>query len=100
MSQPIVSTADGIVQGSAAGDVRRFLGVPYAAAPVGANRFAPPQPVVPWSGVRDATVAGPNAPQRTKAFPGLDTVPLIGEGWERLGPLRRIWSGHRRVAHA
>ncbi len=81
MSPPIVSTADGIVQGSAAGDVRRFLGVPYAAAPVGANRFAPPQPVVPWHGVRDATLAGPNAPQRTKAFPGLDTVPLIGEGW-------------------
>jgi para-nitrobenzyl esterase len=80
VSQPIVSTADGIVQGSATGDVRRFLGVPYAAAPVGVNRFAPPQPVVPWSGVRDATVAGPNAPQRTKAFPGLDTVPLMTTG--------------------
>ena len=81
MSEPMVSTADGIVQGGATGGVLRFLGVPYAAAPVGSNRFAPPQPVTPWPGVRDATVAGPNAPQRTKAFPGLDIVPLIGKGW-------------------
>ncbi len=81
MIDPIVSTAAGTLRGRTAHGVRRFLGVPYAAPPVGANRFAPPQPVAPWQGVRDATNAGPNAPQRTKAFPGLDVVPLIGEGW-------------------
>jgi para-nitrobenzyl esterase len=33
-----------------------FQSVPYAAPPVGENRWRAPQPVVPWSGVRDATV--------------------------------------------
>ena len=35
-----------------------FLGIPYAAAPVGALRYAAPAPVAPWTGVRDATVYG------------------------------------------
>ncbi|TNC22196.1 carboxylesterase/lipase family protein [Amycolatopsis alkalitolerans] len=36
-----------------------FRGVPYARA----DRFAPPEPVPPWSGVRDATEHGPMSPQ-------------------------------------
>ena len=32
-----------------------FYAIPYAAPPVGELRWKPPQPVVPWSGVRDAT---------------------------------------------
>ena len=32
-----------------------FYAIPYAAPPVGDLRWKPPQPVVPWSGVRDAT---------------------------------------------
>lgn len=35
-----------------------FLGVPYAAAPVGELRFAAPQPVSPWTGVRAAVEPG------------------------------------------
>lgn len=65
--------------------VRRFLGVPYAAPPVGHLRFALPQPPPPWSGVRDATQRGAIAPQIVptpeeweKALPGLDIQPLIG----------------------
>ena len=81
MIEPTVSTVAGRVRGLAIDGRRHFYGVPYAAPPVGSDRFEAPQPVVPWQGVRDATVAGANAPQRTKAFPGLDTVPLIGEGW-------------------
>ena len=40
-----------------------FLGISYAAPPVGAYRLRPPQPVEQWSGVRDATVLGPEPPQ-------------------------------------
>lgn len=40
-----------------------FRGVPYAAPPVGALRFAPPQPAVPWRRRRDAARHGPIAPQ-------------------------------------
>ena len=40
-----------------------FLGVPYAAPPVGVRRWAPPAPVVPWTGVRAATDAPPPCTQ-------------------------------------
>ncbi|XP_043837718.1 LOW QUALITY PROTEIN: carboxylesterase 3-like [Dromiciops gliroides] len=36
-----------------------FLGVPFAKSPVGAGRFAPPQPMEPWEGVKDATAFPP-----------------------------------------
>jgi para-nitrobenzyl esterase len=81
MAGAIVDTTAGTVRGSIEAGVRRFLGVPYAAAPVGERRFAAPAPAEPWEGVRDATVPGPNAPHRVKDFPGLDVAPLIGEGW-------------------
>lgn len=40
-----VHTAGGDLVGTRAGDVRIFLGVPFAAPPVGALRWKPPQPV-------------------------------------------------------
>jgi para-nitrobenzyl esterase len=38
--------------------VRAFKGIPFAAPPVGALRWAAPQPVVKWSGVRGASKFG------------------------------------------
>lgn len=37
--------------------IRTFKGIPYAAPPVGNLRWRPPQPVVPWTGVRRADSA-------------------------------------------
>src|SRR6478735_7767143 len=78
---PVVETGAGPVEGRRHGALTFFRGIPYAAAPVGAHRFAPPAPVPRWSGVRPAVEPGANAPQRTRKLPGLDAAPLIGEGW-------------------
>jgi para-nitrobenzyl esterase len=58
-TQLVVRTSDGLLKGATSQDAREFLGVPYAAPPVDGLRFAPPQPVHAWSGVRPATVQGP-----------------------------------------
>ena len=59
----IVETKHGRVRGVTTGGVCAFLGIAYAAPPVGANRLRPPRPVESWTGVRDATVIGPEPPQ-------------------------------------
>lgn len=50
------------VQDAASG-VRAYLGVPFAAPPVGDLRWRAPQPVVPWSGVRAADRMAPQCIQ-------------------------------------
>ncbi|WP_282692251.1 carboxylesterase family protein [Streptomyces sp. CC208A] len=49
----------GLLQGSALGGAHAFLGVPYAAPPVGAWRFRPPRPAQRWTGPRQATRQAP-----------------------------------------
>ncbi|MFF5106664.1 carboxylesterase/lipase family protein [Streptomyces sp. NPDC000134] len=58
-----VRTEAGLVAGARSGAYRVFRGVPYAGAPEGPHRWAPPRPVRPWKGVRDATKPGPLCPQ-------------------------------------
>ena len=55
-----VKTAQGKLEGkrSADGQVREFLGIPFAAPPVGPLRWKPPQPAAKWHGVRPATSFG------------------------------------------
>jgi len=69
---PVVKTADGPVRGFVRDGVSEFLGIPYAAPPVGALRWMPPQPVEPWSEPRKATKFGHTCPQVTElgAFAG------------------------------
>jgi para-nitrobenzyl esterase len=63
MQQLLVQLKEGAVRGKAESGVFAFLGIPYAAAPFGANRMRPPQPVTPWDGERDATAYGPTVPK-------------------------------------
>jgi para-nitrobenzyl esterase len=63
----IVKTEAGYVSGTVVGDVGKevyiYRGIPYAAPPVGNLRWKPPQPVVPWSGIRECTAFSNQAPQ-------------------------------------
>jgi len=60
-----VRTEAGLVEGTATtdGKIRIFKGIPYAAPPIGPLRWKPPQPAIPWKGVRQAKAFGPHAMQ-------------------------------------
>ena len=62
-----VRTEEGILEGVENGGVFAFLGVPYAAPPVGELRWRAPASVSPWKGVREAKHFGPNCPQTVGA---------------------------------
>jgi para-nitrobenzyl esterase len=55
---PVVKVESGALQGTRAGALEIFKGIPYAAAPVGDHRWQPPAPVQPWPGTRAATEFG------------------------------------------
>ena len=56
----LVTTLNGDVQGVDNGASCAFLGIPFAAPPVGALRWKPPQPAAPWApATLNATVAPP-----------------------------------------
>lgn len=78
IAAPQIDIAQGRLRGQAEGGVERFLGIPFAAAPTGARRFAPPGPPPAWTGLREATAFGPEAP----------TPP--GEGGTILGPSGQV----------
>jgi para-nitrobenzyl esterase len=81
-----VETTAGRVRGQWEDGVAVFRGVPFAAAPVGANRFAAPAPVAPWTGARDAFEFGAPPPQ-----PGRSTG---GDEWLNL----TVWTPDPGVA--
>ncbi len=65
-----VTTASGPIAGEINDGIHVFRGIPYAAAPTGANRFRPPQPVQPWIEIREAITYAPSCPQGLGSRPG------------------------------
>jgi len=69
----IFRTDKGYVSGTLVGEpgkeVSIFRGIPYAAPPVGDLRWKPPQPVVPWKGIRECTQFSHISPQ--PVMPGI-----------------------------
>ena len=53
-----VKTQSGVLEGFEQDGVKKFLGIPFAQAPVGELRWKAPQPVQKWKGVRDAKEFG------------------------------------------
>lgn len=70
---PIVRVRQGWLRGIRAGDgLDRYLGVPYAAPPVGALRWKPPEPPAPWRGLRAAESLPPRCAQIGNEGPGAE----------------------------
>ena len=89
--QTVVRIRQGTVQGSTVDGVAAFKGIPYAAPPIGPNRFRPPRPTESWDGVREALSYGPTAPKAPYVPPYDMLIPEIdipGEDYLNLN----IWS--------
>ena len=74
LERPVVE--GGAIRGAQASGVWSYLGIPYAAPPVGELRWKPPQPVKPWRQVRGCTQYGASCPQQTS----LMETALLGVG--------------------
>ena len=64
---PVLTVEGGKLKGVAetgATPIQIFRGVPFAAPPVADLRWREPRPVVPWSGIRQATEFGPRCMQQ------------------------------------
>jgi para-nitrobenzyl esterase len=87
-SRPEVRATKGKLRGNVEDGVAVFRGIPFAEPPVGALRFAAPQPVRGWDGVREAVSYGPPPPQ-AGAF-GMEAMSrdAPGEDWLTLN----VWS--------
>jgi para-nitrobenzyl esterase len=67
-SEPVVEIGAGTLRGAPAGSAVAFRGIPYARPPVGELRWQPPQPPLPWQGVREALQPGSACTQRTSGL--------------------------------
>ena len=76
-TRPVVRLDVGELVGISEGGVSQFRGIPYAEPPVGALRWAAPQPARPWAGPRQASQFGPMCPQVPDPFGG--TNPQVSE---------------------
>ncbi|MBV9229866.1 MAG: carboxylesterase family protein [Chloroflexi bacterium] len=72
--EPIVRTSQGQLRGATSTTAEKFLGIPYAAPPVGQLRWQAPAPPSAWQGVRDATRQQSACPQLSSTNGPTSTV--------------------------
>ena len=90
---PRAHVGGGVIEGAVAGDVTAYLGIPFAAPPVGNLRWRAPQPVAHWDGVRQATAFAPACLQTGVSMPG-EAPPVTSEDCLYLN----VWSPVERGA--
>ncbi|KAH9932737.1 carotenoid ester lipase precursor [Epithele typhae] len=73
-TSPKVTLDKATFVGTGDGSVNKFLGIPFAKAPVGNLRFNLPAAVDPYNGTQTATAFGPACPQQALSLPVLSGV--------------------------
>jgi len=77
LKPPVVQIKGGTLRGLREGKTSSFLGIRYAEA----ERFGPPKPVKPWTGIKDAQAFGPVCPIPEQANVGRDEVVFPHRYW-------------------
>lgn len=94
---PEIVVTGGEIRGRSTGSgLHVYEGIPFAQAPIGALRWAPPQPVDDWDGVFDATSPGPTCAQSPGPEGGFYSQEL-GETSEDCLTLN-VWTGAESTA--
>ena len=91
-----VKVEGGAVKGDVADGVLSFKGIPFAAPPVGDLRWRPPQPVVQWTGVREATAYGHDCAQK----PFRERRRAARDRTERGLPVLNVWRPAEKASGA
>src|ERR1700730_211456 len=110
IARPAVRVVQGKVLGTLVEGGLAFKNLPYAAPPVGPNRWRAPQAASSWRGTRDASVFGPSCPQEPMGWNDVDakrasedclslniSTPRVGQGTGQ--PHRRSVSRDLGGAH-
>jgi len=88
----VVETNRGKVRGLVRNGIHCFKGIPYGASTAGANRFMPPVPPKPWTGVRDALQFGHQAPQNVHFTDVLAPQADPAEGFDEDCLVLNVWT--------
>ena len=91
-----VKTQYGILEGFEENGVKKFLGVPFAQAPVGDLRWKAPQPVKAWEGIREAKQFGDD-PMQPNVFGDMN---FRGPGRSEDCLYLNIWTTAKTTADA
>jgi para-nitrobenzyl esterase len=88
-----VAVTGGTIEGIELDGIFSYKGIPFAAPPVGENRWKSPQPVVPWEGIKKTDKFAPGPMQDTAFGAMLGGPQEISEDCLYLN----VWSGAKKI---